>query len=78
MIEVRYKCLCMDAERSVSVRPRTVLEDVVDWVDGVMRQAIAQDHRLHSPRCLSTTSEYVKIMVPENAPGIGEDPKMDS
>ena len=78
MIEVRYRCRCMDAEVGVSVRSRTSAEDVVFWVEQVVGHAIARDHRARSPACRHEKMEYAKIPVPENAPFLGGEPRLNS
>lgn len=78
MISILYRCRCMDAEAAVPVRDRLAVEDVVAWVDNVVRPALGADHQLRSPACRSTTTEYVKIPVPENAPFIGGPPTLDA
>lgn len=68
----------MTSEARVNVRERTADEDVVDWVENVMGEAISKDHFARSPLCRATQMEYAKIPAPENASFIGGKPKLDS
>lgn len=63
----------MQDEGSFEVRHRHFNEDVLDWME-VMERALSADHRARSPLCRAVKTEYVKIPVPENAPGIGSKP----
>lgn len=75
MIEVRYKCRCLENEVSVRVRYRETHEDISDWMETV-QQSIGSDHHKRSPMCRATAMEYAKIPIPENAPGVGMRPKV--
>lgn len=60
---VTYKCRCMAEEDTIFVRDRRDDEDVVHWVEHVVGQALAEDHRRRSPACRSSKTEYIKIPV---------------
>jgi hypothetical protein len=77
MIELRYKCHCMPAEVSLKVRFRRADEDIIEWMEGVVRHAIGADHRRRSPIYRATAMEYAKIPAPENAPFIGGKPELN-
>lgn len=62
-MNVTYKCRCMAEEVTIAVADRTEGQDVVDWVSGTVGRAIGADHRGRSPRCLSSTCEYIKFEV---------------
>lgn len=51
---------------------------MVDWIDNAVGPALFLDHRRISPTCRSTKTEYCKFEMPENAPGLGMAPKLDS
>ena len=62
-ISVRYSCAaCGIAKVSVAV-PARQSEDVKDWVEKIMAQAISDDHTVRSPRCTSRTMSEVMIPV---------------
>lgn len=60
MINIQYKCHCMQTEREVTVRERLPNEDIRNWMEyvGIM---ISGDHQTVSPLCMRTTMEYAKI-----------------
>lgn len=75
MITIRYKCSCMLEEGSFVVRYRRSDEDVVDWMEDALNDALSRDHRRRSPLCMATKTEYAIIPAPENATGgIGTKP----
>lgn len=76
MIELRYKCRCMDAEASIQVPERQEAEDIIQWMNLVVQAAIYLDHRRRSPSCKTTEMEYAKLPMPENAPFIGGKPSV--
>lgn len=60
MINIQYKCYCMQVEREITVRERLPNEDVRRWVE-YMGTMISGDHQTVSPLCMQTTMEYAKI-----------------
>lgn len=74
---IRYKCRCFQDEAVLNVPDRTEGEDVVRWMES-LQALIGDDHRKRSALCTATTMEYAKIPVPENSPGIGMKPHLDS
>lgn len=70
-IDVRYKCGCQDAERTVQVQERRTGEDVLDFMRRV-QLAIGADHRKTSPLCMSNTMEYAKVPAPGDRIGGAE------
>lgn len=78
MLEVRYKCRCLQDEVRVQTAERQPMEDVVWWVEEVVGRAVYADHLARSPTCTSKTMEYMKIPAPENAAYIGAKPRLDS
>lgn len=77
MIEVRYKCSCLQDERKVMVKERTSGQNVVEWVEEVALVAISCNHAELSPLCVSTRMEYIKIPADEQLP-IGVAPPVPS
>lgn len=77
-IEIKYRCCCMVDEVPVMVPERADDQDVVDWVQQNVGYATFLDHRRRSPKCRSEKTDYVKIPAPENAPMLGQAPKLDS
>lgn len=68
MIEIRYKCRCMSSEVELMVRERTGSENVVEWMETVVRPALGEDHQKRSPLCVSNAVDYLKIPFDENVP----------
>lgn len=77
-IKLLYKCSCIASERVVEVRNKASDEDVVEWMEDLVTPAVSADHSKRSPHCRAFALEYLKIPVPENAPGIGEAPKYNA
>lgn len=77
MLEIFYKCTCMDAEAALSVPCRRPDEDIRDWIAKV-QGAIGTHHWTAHPDCRATTMEYAKIPAPENAPYLGAKGKLNS
>jgi len=71
MIEVKYKCGCQKAERSVYVQSRQPNQDAGLWMKLFVQEAISSDHRIVSPNCRSPTVEYAKIFIPDGVKGVG-------
>jgi hypothetical protein len=69
---IAYKCHCMPAQASFDVDARRPSEDVVAWMERVVRPALGKDHAKRSPICQSTAVEYLKIPVPEDGRRIGD------
>jgi hypothetical protein len=78
MIELRYKCVCMNAEASLLVRFRKEEEDIIAWMDNCVRPALGQHHMGRSPLCRANAVEFLKIPAPENAPFVGGKPVLNS
>lgn len=76
-VPVIYKCKCMKEEATVNVPFRRADEDIGKWVQGTMGMAIYLDHRTRSPNCRMTAMEYAKLPVPDNAPYLGGEPKVN-
>ena len=70
MFPLVYKCECMNGERTVFVAHRHAGEDIVKWMQNIVTPAVTDDHKIVSPKCKSTTMEYVKLPLNER-PGIG-------
>lgn len=63
-----YKCHCMQDQVTLTVRQRVAYENVVDWIEEVVRPALTEDHGKRSPLCFAGTVEYLKIPVDDNQP----------
>lgn len=78
-IGVKYLCSCLSAEVEVQVPERKPNQDIVDWMERVLGNAIGADHRRRSPRCTRTTMTHCKIPMGDvdgpQAPGIGFKPR---
>ena len=60
-IDVKYSCAACGIHRiSVKVQARQ-FENVIDWVEKTMAQAISDDHSQRSPHCISRTMSEVMI-----------------
>ena len=68
MIEFRYKCQCMHEEAIVMVKERTADQDVIEWIDFVVRPALGKDHDHRSPLCRAAKVEYLKIPFDDDKP----------
>jgi hypothetical protein len=66
--ECRYRCRC--GERSFRVRYRRPGEDLIAWIESVVRPGMGEAHRRFSPFC---ASPHCDLMMPvsEGAKGIG-------
>ena len=67
----------MQDEGKCLVPIRSAGEDISEWMNKV-RIAITEDHHKRNALCIQTKMEYVKIPVPENAPYLGAEPKLNS
>ena len=70
-MNVSYKCGCMDAEVTIAVPDRRDGQDIVDWMENVVGEALGRDHRARSPQCRSDKTEYVKIEIDQSSGMIG-------
>lgn len=61
MIELRYKCDCFPEERTLMVRERSADENVIEWMEEVVRPELAKDHHRRSPLCMASAVEHLKI-----------------
>jgi hypothetical protein len=68
MIELRYKCGCMSEETTLMVRERRAHEDIIRWMDFVVRPALGIDHQKRSPLCRADKVEYLKVPVEDEKP----------
>lgn len=62
MIEVQYKCQCLDEERSVWIKNRHKNESAESVIDRAAR-AVSDDHSSVRPYCRAPHVEYCKIPV---------------
>lgn len=74
MIELEYKCHCMLAPQKVRVRYREPGEDILTYMEGVVRKGLGDDHRGRSPNCRATEMEYAKIPFSAGSDFIGGPP----
>jgi hypothetical protein len=68
MIEVRYKCACMEREGVTVLRERRPDEDIGDFMHRV-QEAITSDHHMRSMLCQAVTMEYAKLPAPDSGVG---------
>lgn len=68
--EVAYHCHLCGTDRTVAVRFRNAGEDVIAWLDGVVRPAVGADHFGFRPTCPSEHCD-LKLPAPAGAAGIG-------
>lgn len=68
MIELAYKCSCMQDEQQFFVRERNDDEDIVDYMETVVRPALGIHHTKVSPLCQSPTVEYLKLPISDDKP----------
>ena len=68
MIDVIYKCRCMNREVGVYVRDREPFEEIDSYISGPIRQAISDDHYKRAPRCEALITEYVGLPFDVNDP----------
>lgn len=66
--ECRYRCRC--GERSFRVRYRRKGEDLIAWMEGVVRPGMTEAHARLSPLCASPHADLM-MPVSEGAAGIG-------
>ncbi len=52
-----YKCACGTHELRVRYRGKT--EDIVDYMEQVLRVAVSTDHAIRFPACKQTTSDLI-------------------
>jgi len=76
VVEVAYKCHCMQKEEVLHLAERQSDEDIAFWMTNVVQASIYLDHRNRSPLCRAQSMEYAKIHLPENADFIGQAPKV--
>lgn len=68
MIELRYKCTCFAEERPLMVRERAPAENVIDWMEAVVKPQLTEDHHRRSPLCQANAVEHLKIPVDDDMP----------
>lgn len=61
MTEIRYKCKCMNKERSIIVTDRVSKSDIADWMENVVQSSVGYDHRARNPLCRNKETEFIKI-----------------
>jgi hypothetical protein len=76
LIKILYKCQCLTEEVAFYVRPRHEREYLGAYMEGVVSQALAEDHHLRSPFCRAAKTEYVTIELKDGASGIGMAPPL--
>jgi hypothetical protein len=64
----------MKQEIAFDMPARRFNEDISDFMDR-MTKWLGEDHRLRSPFCLASKTEYVKLPVPEDGRNIGSSPQ---
>ena len=75
-VECMYNCKMCGLERqSCMVDEHGEGQDLKHWMDLVMIQAIAQDHRWRSPGC---PSKKVDLFLPIDGKGVGMKPVMSA
>lgn len=62
-IQVKYSCVGCGVHRVTVTVPARTQEEVVEWVEKVMAQAISNDHSQRSPHCASRTMSEVMIPI---------------
>lgn len=70
--QISYKCACMTTEVLIDVPGRRPGEDVVTWMERIVRPWLGEDHRLRSPFCQAKAVEYLKLPLPEDGRRIGD------
>lgn len=75
-VEVKYKCVCMKEEITLSVLSRRTDEDVVEWMQICVQPTIYLDHRARSPQCRANSMEYAKIHLPSDSEFVGQGEKI--
>ena len=60
-ISVGYKCRCMQREVECGVRGRKFGETNQQYIEGPIRAAISEDHKLRSPKCQELITLYVAL-----------------
>jgi hypothetical protein len=69
-VQIQYKCrLCAITNGRVTVKARTLSDNILEWMDKVVIEAIAKDHRHRSPLCLAKEITEVKIPVQDDVIG---------
>ena len=62
MIRILYTCgACGLEDVGLDIRERGENEDVIQWMNDVVKPALGEDHRRRSPYCLASTLDAVKI-----------------
>jgi hypothetical protein len=62
MIEVFYSCTCGIIERAVLVIARERDEEILSWMEVVMKE-VKSDHRRRSPACPKT---HARLRIPNH------------
>lgn len=73
-VEIKYKCRCMQDERTLAVTARREGEDVAAWMNSVVVR-VSADHRALSPLCVAEKLEYLKVPAPKDRPIGAPDPQ---
>lgn len=71
----KFKCVC--GEHTFITRYREKGEDLISWLDNVVRPRMYITHKNRTPSCQSPKCDLM-LPVPENADGIGMRPKLDA
>jgi hypothetical protein len=69
-----YECTLICAgcgEHSFTVRYRAAGEDLIAWIEGVVRPGLAEAHKRLSPSCPVNVCG-LKLPVPKGTQGVGE------
>jgi hypothetical protein len=72
MIECKYKCKCTKEEQTFYVEERNPINDVVCWVEQVVRPALHEHHQKLNPKCRQRAVKWLKIPLPDNADFVGQ------
>lgn len=68
LVELLYKCACMEQERAFYVRERRQDEDIGAFLEKIVQPALTNNHRSRSPLCAAKTLEYLKMPIEDNKP----------
>lgn len=73
IVEVLYRCACLDEDVKVKVPARRgPAHDVTDWVGSVVASKVGADHAARSPACHADVMQYVKIPLPPEGGYVGQ------
>lgn len=67
-----FQCEAICSCRTIyfKVRYRRKDEDLLEWMEGVVRPAMGKAHSEQSPLCTATAAD-LKMPIPDGSPGIG-------